>query len=148
MTNSEPDDDLRPRAANPFFPAEWIGFLRSDFMRKSAGTYLARIGTSMTALMTSVLVARYLGPQGRGDFSTAIAISSIGIQLAQMGWVVSNTWLTARDNSLLRPLLANSWVMSMVGGSLFSVLVLWVSYIFSVWVPIHGALLWVTLIWV
>jgi len=143
-----PDNEIKPLTVAPLVRSEWMGFIHSDYMRKSAGTYLARVASSIAGLLSTVMVARYLGPQGRGDFSTALAISSIGMQLAQMGWVVSNTWLSARDHSQLRPLLANSWVMSLSVGGIFSALVLFVSHMFPVWVPIQGALLWVTLAWV
>ena len=71
-------------------------------------------------MATTVLIARQLGPAGRGEYAVAIAITGIGVQVANLGVHTSSSWAVARSPKLLGPLLANGLVLAVILGSGYS----------------------------
>lgn len=85
--------------------------------RDVALTFAARLLRVALSLAASVLTARALGPGGRGDYYFAVTFAGLLVQFGHLGLASSNTYLVARDRSLLRGLVANSlWVSLAVGG--------------------------------
>jgi O-antigen/teichoic acid export membrane protein/SAM-dependent methyltransferase len=118
----------------------------SDFVQKVAETYATRILGIVVGLATSVVVARALGPEGRGRFATAVAVGAIGVQFANLGLGTSNTYFVARDRSLLGALLGNSIAVALGLGTLF---VLAASLFFQRWpglAPVEGLMLLMALV--
>jgi O-antigen/teichoic acid export membrane protein len=133
-------------------PASGLAHLRrlvaSDFVRKVAETYATQIILLVLSLLTSVAVARALGPQGRGLYAVAMAMGIIGVQFGNLGLHASNTYYLAQNRSLLPRLLGNSLAVSLgLGGALaFCAL-----GVFSAWprlAPLEGNLLWLGLAWI
>jgi O-antigen/teichoic acid export membrane protein len=93
----------------------------ADFAQKVAATLGTRVALVAIGLVTSVLVARSLGPEGRGLYAVAVAIGAIGVQLGNLGLHASNTWEVSREPGLLPTLVANSALVSVVigGGGAF-----------------------------
>jgi len=83
-----------------------------------SGTYAARVAGLAIGLATSILVARSLGPEGRGLVAAAATLMAVGVQLANLGLHTSNTYYVARDRRLLPVLLGNSLVLSLGVGCL------------------------------
>lgn len=122
--------------------------IASDFVRKVAETFATRILLIGIGLATSVIVARILGPEGRGLYAVAVAIGAIGVQFGNMGLHASNTYSAARKRSLVPTLVGNSLLVSFVFGGLVAALA-WV--VFSLWpnlAPVHGILLVLALVWI
>ena len=122
--------------------------LVSDFVRKVAETFVTRVLLIGIGLITSVIVARILGPEGRGLYAVAAAICAIGVQFGNLGLHASNTYYVAKDRSLLPALVGNTLVVSFVfgGGGAFAAWIL-----FSFWpdlAPVNGFLLIITLFWI
>lgn len=113
----------------------------SDFVRKVAETQAARMALFVIGLVTSVLVARILGPEGRGQLAVAITISAIGAQLLNFGLAASNTYYVARDRSLLPALVGNSVLIGLLLGGLAVVTCLVFFTLFSGLAPLKGMLL-------
>jgi O-antigen/teichoic acid export membrane protein len=65
---------------------------------------------------TSILTARFLGPEGRGHYFFIVTIASTIVQFSNLGLHSSNTYQVAKDKSLLRGLVANSFWISLLGG--------------------------------
>lgn len=120
----------------------------SDFVRKVTETYTTQIMLLAVGLLTSITVARILGPQGRGLYSVAMAMGVIGVQLGNVGMHASNTYYLAQDGSLLPRLLSNSLAVSLgLGGGLAAFALV----IFTAWPslsPIPGPLMWLGAVWV
>ncbi len=98
-----------------------------------AGVSLARdVGATMgnrilligIGIVTSVIVARTLGPSGRGIYAVAVALTAICVQFGNLGLHASNTWAVARRPDLLGTLIANSLLVSAALGGGIAVLVL------------------------
>lgn len=113
----------------------------SDFIRKVAETFATRMLQIGIGLITTILIARILGPEGRGFYAVASTISSIGVQFGNLGLQASNTYYVAKDRAILPELFANSLAVSFVLGGLGTVLV-WI--FFGLWprfAPVHSILL-------
>jgi O-antigen/teichoic acid export membrane protein len=113
----------------------------SDFTRKIVETFLTRIVLIGIGLTTSIIIARILGPEGRGLYAVAATIAALGVQFGNLGLHASNTYYVAQRPELLASLVGNTLVASFGAGSLGAIVV-W--GIFSKWphlVQIEGTLL-------
>ncbi len=113
----------------------------SDFIRKVAETFTTRILQIGLGLITTILIARILGPDGRGFYAVASTISSIGVQFGNLGLQASNTYYVAKDRTILPVLFTNSLAVSFLFGGGGTVLA-WI--FFNLWpgfAPVRGILL-------
>lgn len=120
----------------------------SDFIRKVGETFVTRVLLIGIGLVTSVIVARILGPEGRGFYAVAITIGAIGVQFGNLGLHASNTYYVAGDRGLLPALAANTIIVSFAVGGVGTVLI-WM--IFQLWpqmAPVRGLLLILSLLWI
>lgn len=115
--------------------------MASDVMRKVTETMLVRVLLIAISLVTSVAIARVLGPEGRGLYAVAASIGAIGVQFGNLGLSVSNTYFVAKSRDLLPALVGNSLLVSLVlggGGGLMAYLV---SLAWPHLMPLDGPLL-------
>lgn len=121
---------------------------RSEFARNVSETFATRLILFGTMLVTAVVVARALGPEGRGLYTVAAAIGALGVQFGNLGLQASNTYYAAKDRRLLPALIANTLLISfLLGGA--GVAAAWV--VFRLWprlAPLHGAILILSLAWI
>ena len=80
----------------------------SDFVRKISQTFVTRVLVAAIGLITSVLVARILGPEGRGAYAVAATIGAMGVQLGNLGLQAANTYVISRQRDLLSIVVATS----------------------------------------
>lgn len=115
--------------------------VESDFAWKVAETMATRVALVAIGLVTSVLIARSLGPEGRGLQAAIAAITAIGVQFGNMGLHSSNTYYVAKKPSLLPVLVGNSLFVglglaSLLAGAAWAAAAVWPSLF-----PLSGALL-------
>ena len=134
------------RASATVFQGRSGQLLRSQFAKSVGGTLCARLGLIIIGTVTSALVARSLMPEGRGLFAVASTVSAMGIQFGSLGLPVSNTFYVARDRSLLRALLGNSLLVSLVAGILGGIGVWGISMFWHQAVPLRGGLLFLAVL--
>ncbi len=72
----------------------------------------------------TILVARLLGPAGRGEYAVAVAVAAIGVQIGNLGIHTSSSWLVARDPRLLGTLIANGLLVGCVIGAVEEIVAL------------------------
>ena len=129
-----------------------IGLCRStfssDFFHKVAETFATRILLIGIGLVTSVIVARCLGPEGRGLYAVAATIGAIGVQFGNLGLHASNTYYVARDRKLLPALVGNTVMVSFAVGGFITVSIWMIFSICSRLAPIDGLLLILSLTWI
>lgn len=84
-------------------------------------TAATRILLVFAGLLSSVIVVRLLGAEGRGVFFYWTTLAGFAVQFGNFGLASSNTYYLARERALLGPLAANAfWISIAVGGvSLF-----------------------------
>lgn len=120
----------------------------SDFVQKVSETFTTRIMMLAVGLVTSVIIARSLGPEGRGFYAVALAVSAIGVQFGNLGLPSSNTYFVAGDRSLLPALVGNSLIVSFILGTLCTALAYCIFLIWPRIAPVSGVLLLLSLSWI
>lgn len=96
------------RLARLPLPPPVARLVRSDFAQKVAETFGTRVFLIAINAVNTILIARLLGPEGRGQYAVAIAIAAIGAQLLSLGLQSANTYFVARERPLLERLASNS----------------------------------------
>jgi O-antigen/teichoic acid export membrane protein len=124
------------------------GLLADGFARNVLATFTTRIVLIVIGLVTTILVARILGPVGRGLFAVATAIGNIGLQFGTLGLHTSNVYFVSKDRATLPKLLGNSLVVSCVIGILALVGCYSVFAFLPQLAPLHGSLLLLGLLWI
>jgi O-antigen/teichoic acid export membrane protein len=69
---------------------------------------------------SSIVVARWLGPEGLGTLAVLNATVALALQIGSAGLPSANTYFIARDRKTLGPVWANSMVFAFVIGSLLA----------------------------
>jgi O-antigen/teichoic acid export membrane protein len=90
-------------------------------MRPSTYAYLEMFAARCIAMIgpfgVAIITARILGPEGQGRYYYIVTLSTIGAQFASLGIHSSNTYLVAKQHSLLPSILTNSAWIAIAGGS-------------------------------
>jgi O-antigen/teichoic acid export membrane protein len=147
-TNVEALLSLHRRSLRQSFVRLYRETITSDFVQKVAETFATRILLIGMGLITSVIVARTLGPEGRGLYAVAVTIGTIGVQFGNLGLHASNTYCAAKDRGLLPALVGNTFMISFGLGGLIAVAAWVVSFQWPYLAPIHEILLGLSLIYI
>jgi len=99
-------------------------------------------------LVTSVIITRSLGPEGRGIFTMTLIIGTIGVQIGNLGLHGSNTFYVAKNPSILPTLLGNSILISLVLGSVLVGAGACFFFFYPDLAPTQGYLLYLGLLWI
>lgn len=121
-------------------------FRSSDFVYKVTETYGVKLIVLVLNMITHILIARVLGPEGRGEYASALALCTVGVQFCTLGLHSSNAYYSARKADMVGYLLSNSFVTSFVYGSFFAISMYLFFMIFPNLAPINGELLTLSLI--
>ena len=136
----------------PSWPARWRlqirDFADTRFLSGVLGTLGNRALLLVVGVLSSVVITRALGAEGRGVYAVAMTIALIGVQLCDVGLHRTNTWASARDRSLVGPLLGNSLLVGLTTSSVFAVVVLALSALLPSSNPLPQALVVLTLAYV
>ncbi|MCG8992297.1 oligosaccharide flippase family protein [Laribacter hongkongensis] len=68
--------------------------------------------------VSSIITARFLGPEGRGVFFYWTTLAAFAIQFGNLGLLSSNTYLLTKGRAPLSALAANSLWVSLIGGGI------------------------------
>ena len=118
----------------------------SDFIRKVGETFVTRIFLIGIGLAISVIVARILGPEGRGLYAVSISLGALGVQFGNLGIYASNIYAVVRRREALPELISNSLWVSLILGVLAFTLFYGVFFIWPNLIQIQGLLLFAVLI--
>ena len=95
--------------------------LRSDVFLMLA----CKVGVLLLNIAGTVVVARYLGPSGRGTVAVAFNLTLILVQIGTLGLLTANPYFAAKDPAALGRIVSNSlWLAAGLGSLLFLVGVL------------------------
>lgn len=106
-------------------------------------TVAARLVVLATGLAASVVTARGLGVEGRGQYYALITIASIIAQIGNLGLSSSNTFLAARERAHTWPLVVNSIWIAIGLGAVTSLLVMFCGSYISANLSLPKPMLWV-----
>ncbi|MDY6828718.1 MAG: oligosaccharide flippase family protein [Pseudomonadota bacterium] len=83
--------------------------------RKSAFITLGtQVGIQSIGLVTGILVARFLGPEGRGELAAVVVWVSMIAYLGNLGLPAASAYAAARDAGRVRTLMGNGFVAVLV----------------------------------
>lgn len=122
--------------------------LRSDFVQKVTEMYGSRLVVICLGLLTTIVVARFLGPEGRGQYAVATAIGTLAIQFGNLGLHVSNIYYVSQRREDLPKLLGNSLMVGVVLGGALSGLTAVIFFLKPEWIPAGWPLLSLTLLFI
>jgi len=108
----------------------------SEFGRQVGWTFATRLGVVSLGLVGSVLIARWLGPFGRGEYAVALAVAAIAVQLGNLGLHTSSSWAVSQRPDLAGRLLANGVLASLTVGLILAVGIRLVTITFPEIVPL------------
>jgi O-antigen/teichoic acid export membrane protein len=126
----------------------YVQLIKSDFIRKILETVATRMSLMGIGLVTSVIVARILGPEGRGIYAVASTTGALVVQFGNMGLHASNSYYVAKDRALLSPLLSNTFFASLGIGFGLALIAQILFLIQPGLAPIQGPILTLSLAWV
>ena len=120
----------------------------SDFIHKVAQTYVTQVFSLALAVVSTIVIARTLGPTGRGLYAAAVALGMLGVQFGNLGLNAANTYHLAQEPALLRPVLGNTLFASIgIGG--FGGIAVWTFFqLFPQYTIVPGPLLLIGLLWI
>lgn len=96
-------------------PAQlWRIAAGTELRRNVLETYGTRVLVVFVTFATAVVVARELGPTGRGLYAVAATLGAIGAQFGNLGLHASNIYYVAKDRALLPGLIGNTLVVVLV----------------------------------
>lgn len=116
--------------------------------RNAAETLVTKGFTAVFGMLITVLVARTLGPEGRGAFSAAMAVAAIGVQIGNFGLASSNVYYASSRRGLINALVGNSLFVVVAVSAVICLVVWGVIQYQSDFVLLHGWMLGLTLMWV
>lgn len=120
----------------------------TDLTSKVAETFSTRILLIFLSLITSILVARTLGPEARGLYAVALTIGMIGVQFSNLGLHSSNTFQIAKNPEFMPSLFGNSMAISFIFGTFCAIIAGLTFHFFPDLAPIQGLLLFLALAWI
>ena len=84
-------------------------------------TFATRLLMLLGVIGSSVIVARWLGPEGFGTLAVLNATVALALQIGSAGLPSANTYFIARDRTSLGPVWANSVVFALVAGLVLAI---------------------------
>lgn len=118
----------------------WRATAGTEFRRNVLEAYGTRVLVVAVTFATAVVIARELGPTGRGFYAVAATVGAIGVQFSNLGLHASNIYYVSKDRALLPALIGNTLAVVFVACVVTALsgigFVLWPKLS-----PVHGTLL-------
>ncbi len=86
-------------------------------------TLIGKIILLFIGIISSIIVARYLGPSGKGIFAVLGVISGIALQFGNLGIPAANIYFIGKEKNLLSQITANSFFFGIGGGIVVAIVV-------------------------
>jgi O-antigen/teichoic acid export membrane protein len=119
-----------------------------DLSRDVLGTIAARAAVFVISFLTNIAIARTLGPTGRGEFAAALALSTLCVQLGNLGLHASNTYFVARSPEALNHLFGNTVSVTLAVSAAISAVIFILEAVLPGSAPVSGRVLVVSLFWI
>lgn len=117
-----------------------------DLVDRVVQTFATRVSLLLISVISGVVIARTLGPSGRGAYAVASTVAAIGAQLTTLGMHASNTYYLARDRGLLPSLIGNSLGVCISVGGAIGLALVGFAMLGGFNELLHGDLLWLAAI--
>src|ERR1700730_1756187 len=119
--SARPEELLEKKSSQTFSaaavsPVEAGAF--GSFASGVALTIVTRLLMLVGVVGSSVIVARWLGPEGLGSLAVLNTTIVLALAIGRLGLTSANTYFIAKDRQTLAPVWANAIVFSLCGGTL------------------------------
>lgn len=94
-----------------------------SFSSGVALTIVTRLLMLLGTVGASVIVARWLGPEGLGSLAVLNTTIVLALSIGSLGLTSANTYFIAKDRQTLAPVWANAIVFALLGGTVVAVTV-------------------------
>lgn len=113
------------------------------FTKDSIITFITEISIFLAGFLSTIILARVLGPSGKGIYALIFLIPSIMISLGNLGIGGANVYFTASKKYKVKDITSNSFILSLILGVLLILIFLvlfqfkfFKDYIFSNKIPV------------
>lgn len=92
---------------------------RSKFLVDFLSTFGANISTLLVGVLSSIMMVRFLGTEGMGEYTILTSFSLLFVSLAELGIRQSNIYFIAKDANMLNKVLSSNffiWIVSSIIG--------------------------------
>jgi O-antigen/teichoic acid export membrane protein len=120
--NGQPIITQTEASAAAVTPVEAVAF--GSFASGVALTIVTRLLMLLGVVGSSVIVARWLGPEGLGSLAVLNTTIVLALSIGSLGLTSANTYFIARDRTTLAPVWANAIISALFGGTLVALAVL------------------------
>lgn len=93
---------------------------RSSFASSVTITFATRLAILVGSLGASIIVGRWLGPDGLGALAVLNVTAALALQLGSAGLPSATTYFVARDRRAFGPAWANAMVFALLAGTLLA----------------------------
>lgn len=111
-------------------------------------TLITRFFLIGISIISGILIARMLGPVGKGILAIATTIAATGSQFGNLGLHSANTYFIARDRSLMPVLFGNTLLISFVWGGIGCITISLLLTTFTSLINVKGYLLILAMLWI
>ena len=97
----------------------FVNIRKSKFLVDFLSTFGANISTLLVGVLSSIIMVRFLGAEGMGEYTILTSFALLFVSLAELGIRQSNIYYIAKDSSLLNSVLSSNffiWMVSSVIG--------------------------------
>ena len=102
---------------------------QSSFLKTILTSLGSRAFVIVLGFFTSIIVARTLGPVGRGYLGVATTLTGLGVQLGLLGFHSSNTFYVSKNPYLLPTMISNSILISCIIGGFTTIILFFMRYL-------------------
>jgi len=88
----------------------------NGFAKNVTMAFISKVLMIVISLLTTIIIARVLGPSGKGVFAALGAVTGIALQFGNLGLHGANTYFSAKDKSKAASLVGNSFWLSLIIG--------------------------------
>ncbi len=122
-------------------------FKNSSFAKNVSRVFGIKTIVLVLGMLSSIVSARVLGPEGKGVFAVATALTGMGVQFGNLGMHSSNTYFLAKNKKILPCIVGNSVAVTLLV-TLFAGGVFVMLWFFPNLVTIHGTILILSFVYI
>ena len=116
------------------------------FIHSATLTIVFKAIAMISGLAVSIVIARVLGPEGRGVYALIMTMIVMSASFGVFGLTASNTYLIAKDHGKSRAIGTQSLLTGFIGTILCGLVILMIdSFGRTVFQGLNSTLLWLTL---
>ena len=93
------------------------------FIKGVSITLVAKVILLCFGIISSIIIARYIGPSGKGILTVLVAISGIALQFGNLGMPAANIYFMGKEKKLFPEITAISFFFSIGGGLIVAFIV-------------------------